>query len=318
MLLREKKRNGGHYTCHTTIYLLTITLITTSVAYTSKGDLQADAGGPYFGMINVSVSLIGSAAGGNPPYEFSWDIDNDTIFDDAMGSNVSWIWNKTGIYPITLRVIDATLNESFDTTNITIFDHPLSADAGGPYTGSVNAIITFTGTATGGLKPYMFYWEFTNDSLYDDATGANCTFCWNARGIYPISLKVIDSIGNQAIDNSTITILGASVNIQKPLPNTMYLWNIPIPRIKSSLIIGPCALSVQIESDILCNLSICINNEEVHTEHNLIGTHYIQTKYTSVCFGMRRISASVTDSNGQEYIAAVSVLILCCGRLLRL
>jgi hypothetical protein len=36
-----------------------------------------------------------------------------------------------------------------------------------------------------------------------------------------------------------------------------------------------------------------------------------------MCFGMRRISAIVTDRNGQEYTTAISVLIFCCGRLLR-
>jgi hypothetical protein len=331
MFAWEKGKKKNPSTKLITISLLTTILISTTTimptiqandpeptrALTPSRDLQADAGGPYHSMITIPITLNGSATGGSPPYTFQWDLDNDTEFDDASGANATWIWNITGKHTIALRVTDTELNESINSTTVTIYEHPLSADAGGPYTGSVNAIITFTGTATGGIEPYTFYWEFTNDSLYDDATGANSTYHWNTRGTYPISVKVMDSIGNQAIDNTTVTILGTSVNIEKPLPHTMYLWNIPMPIIKSSLIIGPCSVTIQIESDLPCNLTICINNEEVHTEHNLIGTHNIHTKYTSMCFGMRRISAIVTDRNGQEYTTAISVLIFCCGRLLR-
>jgi hypothetical protein len=282
-----------------------------------RNDLQADAGGPYIGMVNTSINLSGSATGGQTPYEFYWDLDNDSEFDDATGTIANYTWNLSGIYVITLQVIDASANESVDTANVTIIADDLIANAGGPYEGSMESQIIINGTASGGLKPYEFFWDLDNDSIYDDAEGANLTHIWYARGVYPISVKVVDSIGHIAFDNTTVLITGVTITIGLPQPHTIYLWNIPMPYFTFSLIIGPFTVAVEIESDVICNLSIAINDEEIFSDTNLIGSKKREVKCNDMCMGMHCIKAIVTDIYGKESVEAVSVLVFSFGRLLR-
>ncbi len=54
------------------------------------GHLQVDAGGPYSGIVNSSITFYASASGGTPPYSYEWDFDYDGIFTaDGKGESIS-------------------------------------------------------------------------------------------------------------------------------------------------------------------------------------------------------------------------------------
>jgi len=80
------------------------------------------------------------------------------------------------------------------------------ADAGGPYSGAVDDDVEITGSASGGVPPYSYYWDLDDDGEYDDATGATVTWLWDEPGDYIIWLKVIDDEDNTAIDYASVTI----------------------------------------------------------------------------------------------------------------
>lgn len=60
----------------------------------------------YFGRKNEEISITGSAFNGLPPYNYSWDMDNDGIYDDRYGKTVSWSWGTPGTYIVRLKVVD--------------------------------------------------------------------------------------------------------------------------------------------------------------------------------------------------------------------
>lgn len=75
---------------------------------------NADAGGPYSGLVDQDVEISGSATGGALPYIFEWDLDGDGVYNDGTGQTVSYSWNSPGTYTIYLRVTDDTGDEAFD------------------------------------------------------------------------------------------------------------------------------------------------------------------------------------------------------------
>ena len=83
--------------------------------------LVANAGGPYAGVVNVPVTLTGTAAGGLAPYSFAWDLDNDGAYDDAFGETVQWTWNLPGTSTVGLKVTDSQGWEATDTAQVQIY-----------------------------------------------------------------------------------------------------------------------------------------------------------------------------------------------------
>lgn len=82
--------------------------------------LEAGAGGPYSGSVDESVAISGSATGGTPPYTYQWDLDNDSLYDDATGQEITHAWSVADTYTIGLRVTDDDGLTDTDTASVTV------------------------------------------------------------------------------------------------------------------------------------------------------------------------------------------------------
>jgi len=81
----------------------------------------------------------------------------------------------------------------------------LDVDAGGPHNGKPGETIEFSGKVIGGTGPYEWEWDLDGD--YEiDSTEQNPTWTYDAEGEYDVTLTVIDSLGDQGIDFTTVTI----------------------------------------------------------------------------------------------------------------
>jgi len=84
--------------------------------------LSADAHGPYSGTEGGDIALTGSASGGQSPYTYAWDLDNDSVYDDATGASPSHSWATAGIYTIGLQVTDDNADTATDTATVTVIE----------------------------------------------------------------------------------------------------------------------------------------------------------------------------------------------------
>ena len=86
----------------------------------------------------------------------------------------------------------------------TINGVPLTANANGPYSGYAGNSIQFHGSASGGNPPYSWRWDFGDGNV---ATEQNPTHVYASEGTYTVTLNVTDSLGNYAIDTTTVEII---------------------------------------------------------------------------------------------------------------
>jgi len=95
--------------------------------------------------------------------------------------------SKLGIYRITAKSLTygVTGSDSF-----IVVSRSVDANANGPYYGTVNQSISFSGNADGGKTPYSWNWDFGNDDISDDQ---NPDYTYQHIGNFSITLIVEDN-----------------------------------------------------------------------------------------------------------------------------
>ncbi|HVQ01578.1 MAG TPA: PQQ-binding-like beta-propeller repeat protein, partial [Candidatus Thermoplasmatota archaeon] len=76
---------------------------------------------------------------------------------------------------------------------------PLEAETNGPYYSLTNQSVNFTGSATGGYKPYTWHWDFGDG---DTSKEQNPTHTYSSIGNYTVTLMVTDNTSNTSIDTT--------------------------------------------------------------------------------------------------------------------
>ena len=80
----------------------------------------------------------------------------------------------------------------------------LIANAAGPYTGTPNVLINFTGSASGGTAPYSYNWSF-GDGGTSNLT--NPAHSYSNNGYYNVNLTATDSAGRTSSpDNTPVSV----------------------------------------------------------------------------------------------------------------
>ncbi len=94
------------------------------------------------------------------------------------------------------------------------------ADAGGPYSGSVDDSIALNGSSStdsdGSIS--LYEWDLDNDGHYDEATGVTASFDAEETGTFTVGLRVTDNIGATHTDTATVMVSdGDSITVKYPI-----------------------------------------------------------------------------------------------------
>jgi len=166
---------------------------------------QANAGGPYEGIIGQDIDFYGSATGGVQPYTFTWDFGDG---DSGAGQTPTHAYSEAGTFIVTLTVVDNLGQSDSDIANAII----TSGDTG-DYSGEVGEEIEFEGDVYGGTAPYSWYWEFGEGNTSDEQ---DPVFIYEEVGEYMVNLTVTDDNGFSDIDEVLCTIIAANDPPLKP------------------------------------------------------------------------------------------------------
>jgi len=169
-------------------------------------EFTANAGGPYYGDVGEEIEMTGSAADGDPPYLFEWDLEEDEeeIYDDATGAVITHSWDEGGEYIILLRVTDDDGDMAYDyaLVEITPEDNnpPNTPDAPtGESNGRFMTDYTYKASTTdpdGDRIMYLFDWGDGTDSgwlgPFDSGMECSATHSWK-YGSYSIRVQARDT-----------------------------------------------------------------------------------------------------------------------------
>ena len=160
---------------------------------------------------------------------YSWDLDNDGQFDDALGVTASRSFATAGTYTVRLRVTDD--DGSTDRATATVTVNPAPAAPNRPplatFTSSPNPALvgqTVRFDAAGSSDPdgtiASYAWDLDNDGQFDDASGVTASRSFALAGTYAVGLRVTDDGGSADAATSVVTVTSGAVQTPAtPLPN---------------------------------------------------------------------------------------------------
>jgi len=261
--------------------------------------LLVSSGGPYYGTPGETMTFTTKAMGGVPPYKYSWDLDNDSHFDDGNVSTILKQWDVEGNFTINVQVTD---NESTIATNITfanIKTLPLNVEAGGPYTTVVGETMEFIGIVNGGIADYRWHWDFGDGNT---STSQNPSHTYENIGTYVVTLTVIDGENEFKTGITQVTvkekdIMPPIVEISKPI-NAIYVNNKAVFPFFMPIVFGDieiCPTAADYESD-LKQIDLYINEDLVHTFYSSSG----YWTWDKLAFGRQIVKIIAYDTAGNS------------------
>jgi len=165
--------------------------------------VASSSASPNSGDSPLTVYFTGNATGGTLPYSYYWN------FGDGQSStqqNPSHTYNNAGNYSAILTVRDSNNNQDSDSMTINVTAPPppplVASCIASPTSGNVPFTVYFTGSASGGIPPYSYSWNFGDGG---NSTQQNPSHTYNSAGNYTVTLTVTDSQSLQDSVSLTIT-----------------------------------------------------------------------------------------------------------------
>jgi PKD repeat protein len=167
---------------------------------------------PSVGQV-VTFDASNSSDPDDDPLEFEWDFDTDGLPEtDKTGRIVTWVYNDTGNFDVTLQVRDGKQG-GWDYAQRTVEvdeepnDPPL-ANAGNDAEVQVGVSLTFRGTATDpdGDNITLYMWDFGDGGHWESDSGGQTNHTYTAAGTYSATFTVEDERGERGTDTRSITV----------------------------------------------------------------------------------------------------------------
>jgi PKD repeat protein len=193
---------------------------------------SADAGGPYTITEGESLELDASASTDldGDPLSFSWDVNGDGVFGDAVEASPTLDWSQLqslgieddGQWTVSVQVDDGYGGIVQAETTLDVQNAAPAVSISGP-TGeliegneiSLGAQAADPGTA----DTHTFAWDVTKDGeAYASGEGEQLSFTPDDNGIYEVTVTATDDDGGTAEATSSIEVSNAAptVSITEP------------------------------------------------------------------------------------------------------
>ncbi len=168
---------------------------------------------PATPVASVPVSFTGAASGGTLPYTYSWKFGDGST---GTGVAATHTYTASGSYSVTLTVKDSASGTANFTQAVQISPvSSLIADFQySPSSPTSGQSITFTGSGTGGVSPYVFSWSFGDGST---STSQSPIHTYTSSGSFTVNLHVTDSLGTVATRSQSLIVQPSSKSGSAPV-----------------------------------------------------------------------------------------------------
>ncbi|HMR01488.1 MAG TPA: PKD domain-containing protein, partial [Candidatus Gracilibacteria bacterium] len=199
----KRDRSTGEESIDTYSRIVTIANVELGAIFTATPDR-----GPAPLTVQFDASDSMAPAGNIVSYE--WDFNNDNVFTDASGVQVSETFEQIGTYKVNLRVTDNTGQFKIESKDIIVSgeNQPVAVIDIPTETGQyfVGQQYSFRGenssSPTGSISSYK--WDFGDGS--SNANTRTATHVYSESGTYEVVLTVTDQEGITAESTQSITI----------------------------------------------------------------------------------------------------------------
>ncbi len=269
----------------------------TAAVTTSNQAPAANAGGPYSGVRNTSVTFAGAGSSDpdNDPLAYSWDFGDGAAA--GAGPAPTHGYTTTGTFTVTLTVNDGTTDSTPATSTVTISNRAPIASPGGPYSGTRLAAIAFNGAASSDPDgdALTYAWTFGDGGT---GTGATPTHLYTAVGTFTVTLTVNDGTTNSTPVATTVQIANVAPTVSLTTPAAGAVFHAP-----ASVLVSASA----IDSDgSVARVEFFAGGGKIG---EALGAPYAIT-WSGATPGPYALTAVVTDSSGATAtLAPVSVLL---------
>lgn len=179
---------------------------------------------PVFGTAPLKVQFTDLSA--NAPYIWSWNFGDGSSVIGFNQTNPVHIYNKPGVYNVTLLVRNEWGDEAQITKNayITVVVTPVASFTAKPLSGPAPLLVQFTDTSDG--DPVKWLWKFGDGGYSFDK---NPYHLYKNPGFYTVTLMVSNKAGS---DTETIT-------------NMIEVTSLPVAGFTANITSGSSPLAVQ-------------------------------------------------------------------------
>ncbi len=127
----------------------------------------ANAGGPYVGVVDESVSFNASAEDWlvTDTFTYAWDLDNDGAHDDSTAQNPTHTFTTAGTHAVGLKVTDSQGGEGTATTDVVVVG--LSGVTGQTYDGTAKSV-----TVDGVISPFSYTVTYDGSAIAPTDAGS--------------------------------------------------------------------------------------------------------------------------------------------------
>ena len=156
-------------------------------------------------FVSTSTDADGTVAG------FSWDLNGDGRFGDAVGPNPRLRYTRPGVYVIGLQVADNLGATATTTAPLTVVADipPVAAFGFSPSAPTAGEPVTFTSRSTDADGTIVGYsWDFNGDNRFGDASGPTVTHTFPTGGSFSVQLRVTDDRGVSSVAFQSVAIRG--------------------------------------------------------------------------------------------------------------
>jgi len=172
----------------------------------------ARPGGPYSGTLNTAIVFSGASSSDmdGTIASYAWNFGDGST---GSGATPSHSYTGVGTYTVTLTVTDngGLTNSATTTATVSTGSTPQApiARPGGPYSGTVNASVSFDGSASSDPdgRVVSYDWRFGDGGT---ASGAEALHAYATAGTYTVTLTVTDDSGQTASATTTATVTAAA------------------------------------------------------------------------------------------------------------
>ncbi len=153
----------------------------------------------------VQVDVAGSASDpGDDDLTFSWDFGDGS--PAVTGETANHFYATSGIYTVTLTVVDDDGGEGSDTLTVTVNDVALDVNAGPDQAGDEGDTFSFSGSFTdaANANPHTYAWSFGDGGMADGTLAPSHTYVED--GTYTVTLTVTNANSESSSDSLLVTV----------------------------------------------------------------------------------------------------------------